>query len=91
MDRNLLIIVLIATLPSMAFAGHGTIHETESQIVVEYEGDTNEVNAANIIKAKEETLREQEEQHNADEAARIQIMAENSAKRKQESRAKGED
>jgi hypothetical protein len=91
MDRILLIIVLIAALPTMVFAGQGTIRETASQIIVEYEGDANEVIAANCIKEREEKMREQEERHKADEAGRIQKMAENNAKRREQRRARGKD
>jgi hypothetical protein len=83
-----LIILLIAVLPSMIYAGHGVIRETDSQIIVEYEGDVNEVIAANIIKDKEDTLKEQEEKEKAKEVERIKISSENRAKQLEQRRAK---
>ncbi|MDR3579944.1 MAG: hypothetical protein P4L44_08290 [Oryzomonas sp.] len=91
MNRISLIIVLIVVLPNMVFAGHGTIRETASQIIVEYEGDTNEVNAANIIKEREKKLMEQEEQHKANEAARIQKLVDEKTKEKSQRKARGKD
>ena len=91
MNRTSLIVLLLSVLPHTAHAGHGTINETNSQFVVEYEGDADEVKAANIIKAKEEKLQEQEEKAKAKEAERLRKFAENSARRREERRAKNID
>ena len=91
MIRISLIILLLAVLPTMAYAGHGTIRETDSQFIVEYEGDADEVITANIVKDKEEKLQEQEEKAKAKEAERLRKFAENSARRREERRAKNID
>ena len=82
----------------MVYAGHGTIRETDSQIIVEYEGDVNEVIAANIVKdkeeklkVKEEKLKEQEEKVKAKEVERVKVFAENKAKLTEKRRAKYND
>ena len=72
----------------MAYAGHGTIRETDSQFIVEYEGDADEVINANIVKDKEEKLQEQEAKVKAKEVERIQKFKENSVKHKEERRSK---
>ena len=82
------IILLLAVLPNMVYAGQAVIRETDSQIIVEYEGDANEVVAANIIKDKEEKLKEQEEKVKAKEVERIKNFAENHAKLTEKRRAK---
>jgi hypothetical protein len=87
-NRILRIIFLLAVLPNMAYAGYGTIRETDSQIIVEYTGDVNEVIAANIIKDKEEKLQEQEEKVKTKEVARIINLSENHAKLTEKRRAK---
>lgn len=83
-----LIILLLALLPCMAYAGHGTIRETDSQIIIEYEGDANEVTAANIAKVRDERLKEQEEQDKAKEVERFNKFSEDNAKLREERRAK---
>ena len=88
MNTILRIILLLAVLPNTVYAGHGTIRETDSQIIVEYEGDADEVIAANIIKAKEEKLKEQEEKEKEQEAERIKKLSGNHAKQVEERRAK---
>jgi hypothetical protein len=88
MNRISLIILLLALLPNMAYAGHGTIRETDSQIIVEYYGDDNEVIAANIIKDKDEKLKVQEENHKTNEVERIKVLSENHAKQVEKRRAK---
>jgi hypothetical protein len=83
------IILLLAVLPNMVFAaGHGSIRETDSQFIVEYEGNANEVIAANIIKVEEEKLKVQEEIVKAKEVERINILSENHAKLAEKRRAK---
>ena len=81
-------LLLAVFLPNMVYAGHGTIRETDSQIIVEYEGDVNEVIAANIIKEKEETLKVQEERVKAIEVERMKNLAEKHAKLTEKRRAK---
>lgn len=88
MNRISSIILLLAVLPNMVYAEHGTIRETDSQIIVEYEGDANEVIAANIIKNKEEQLKEQEEKDKAKEVERIKNLSANHAKLVEKRRAK---
>lgn len=88
MNRISRMILLLAVLPSMAYAGNGTIRETDSQFIVEYEGDVNEVIAANIIKDKEEKVKELEEKAKAKEVERINNMAANHAKLTEKRRAK---
>jgi hypothetical protein len=88
MNRISRIILLLAVLPNMAYAGHGTIRETDAQIVVEYEGDVDEVIAANVIKEKEEKLMEQEEKDKAKEVERIKNLSANRAKQLEQRRAK---
>ena len=88
MNRILRIILLLAFLPNMVYAGHGTIRETDSQIIVEYEGDVDEVIAANIIKDKEDKLTEQEEKDKAKEVERIKKLSENHANLVEKRRAK---
>lgn len=98
MNKMICFILLLAVLPHPAFAGHGTIRETDSQIIVEYEGDANEVIAANIIKAKEdqlkkqaEQLKEQKEKEKSKEVARIKKMAENHARQMEMRRKRNKD
>lgn len=40
--KALLPVLLIAALPAQARAGHGTIRETDTQIIIEYTGDAND-------------------------------------------------
>jgi hypothetical protein len=72
----------------MVYAGHGTIREIDSQFIVEFEGDVNEVIAANIIKEQEEKLKEQEEKDKAIEAERIKTLSDNHAKLVEKRRAR---
>ena len=88
MNRIPLIVSLLVVLPNVVYAGHGTILETDSQFIVEYEGDSNEVIAANIVKEKEEKLQAQIEQVKAKEVERIQKFTESAIKHKEERRAK---
>lgn len=88
MERISLVILLLVVLPAMAFAGHGTIRETTDQIIVEYDGDTNEVIAYNTIKEREDKLKEQEEKHKADEAVRLQKFIDDQRKEKAERRTR---
>ena len=88
MNRTSLIILLLAVLPNFVYAGQGTIRETDSQIIVEYEGDANEVAAGNIVREKEEKLKELEDSIREKEVERVKIFTENSIKLKEERRAK---
>jgi hypothetical protein len=72
----------------VAYAGHETIRETDSQIIVEYEGDVNEVIAATIVKEKEETLKVQEERVKAIEVERMKNLVEKHAKLTEKRRTK---
>ncbi len=93
--RILNIILVLAVLPHMAHAGHGTIRETDTQIIVEYEGDADEVIAAKSTKEKEEKLKEQEqkikeqeEKFKEQEVERIKKLSENHVKEIEKRRAK---
>ena len=93
-----IILLLAVLLPNMVFAGHGAISETDTQIIVEYEGDTNEVIAANLTKAKEEISQEQEGKlkvqediYKAKEVERIRTLSENHARQAEKRRAKYND
>lgn len=88
MDRISLIVLLFAVLPHMAYAGQGTIRETDSQFIVEYEGDANETIAEIITRDKEEKLKEQQEAVKAKEVERVNMFAGNHAKLKEERRSK---
>jgi hypothetical protein len=88
MSRISHIILLLAVLPNTVYAGHGTIRETDSQIIVEYEGDVDEVKAANVIEEQEEKLKEQEEKEKAKEVERIRNSSANRAKQLEQRRAK---
>ena len=46
------VLLVLSALP--AYAGHGTIQETDSQIIVEYSGDNDEIEAYKVLKAEEE-------------------------------------
>ena len=82
------LILLVAVVPNLVHAGEVAIHETDSQIIVEYQGDPNEVIAAAIVKEKEEVLKAQQEKVEALEAERIQKFTENHAKQAEKRRAK---
>jgi hypothetical protein len=80
MDKVLRIMLLLVALPNSAYGGHWTINETDTQVIVEYEGDANEEIAANSSKEKEEKLKEQDEKEKAKEVERIRVFTENHAK-----------
>ena len=84
--NSIFIILLLAVIPAMAYAGDGTIHETESQIIVEYSGDASEVAAANLANEKEERLKEQEAKIKEKESERVKTLAENHVKKKEQRR-----
>lgn len=88
MNRVSLIIILLTVVPAMAYAGHGTIREDDSHCIVEYEGDVDEVIAANILKDKEEKLKLREEEAKAKEAERIRTLARNHAEQTEKRRAR---
>ena len=88
MNRISLVVLLVSALPHMAYAGHGTINETNSQFTVIYEGDADEVIAAKIVKEKEQMALEQEVKNNAKEVERLKNFSESSARRREERRAK---
>lgn len=46
--------LLLLWLPRVLHAGHGTITETDWEIIVEYEGDVSEIKATKISKEQEE-------------------------------------
>ena len=48
------LLIALSALP--AYAGHGTIRETDSQIIVEYFGDHDEIETYKVQKAEEEKL-----------------------------------
>ena len=85
------LVLLVAALPNLVHAGQGTISETDSQIIVEYQGNANDVAAATIEKAKEDKLKAEEERMNAKEAERIRILTENHLKQAEKRRAKYND
>jgi hypothetical protein len=62
MMQKFILVVLYAALALPAYAGQGTIQETDSQIIIEYSGGDDDVKAA---KAQEE---EREVQRQADQA-----------------------
>ena len=82
------IILLLAFLPNMVYAGQATIRENDSQIVVEYEGDANEAALAKIVKERDEELKTQEERENAIELEKKRISSENRLKLLEQRRAK---
>ncbi len=88
MKAMMFIILLLVVSPKAAHAGHGTMYETDTQIVVEYEGDAEEIKAGNIAKVKEEKLKEQEEKVKAQEADRVTSFTEDHRRLKEERRAR---
>lgn len=50
MTRKLLFALLLTYTSSPAFAGHGTIKETDTEIIVEYSGDANDELAAKLLR-----------------------------------------
>jgi hypothetical protein len=88
MDKIRLIVLLFAVLPNMAYAGHGTIRETDAQFFIEYEGDANETIAEAVTRDKEEKLQVQEATVKAKEVERIVNLSESHAKLKELRRAR---
>lgn len=62
MIRRICLAALIAVLPHPVHAGHGTIRETDTQIIIEYTGDDYEVKAGKMEKEQEEKKKEAEEE-----------------------------
>jgi hypothetical protein len=91
MNRTWLVVWLLLSLPHMVYAGHGSISETSSQVIVVYEGDADEVLAAKIVKEKEQKALEQEVKATAQEVERLNNFTENSARRREERRAKNNE
>jgi hypothetical protein len=57
MNRRVFLALLFALLPLQAYAGEGTILETDEKIIIEYSGDDNDAKAA--LSLKEEREQEQ--------------------------------
>jgi len=73
MNKIIHAVLLLAVLPTMVYAGEGTIRETDKQIVIEYSGE----NDKDVIDAKIVRAQEEKKQEKKDEM--IRILAENEA------------
>jgi len=72
----LILIAVLAAVP--AYAGHGTIRETDEQIIIEYSGDEDDTKAA--IRQREELAKEEQEQKRKQaEEAKIRAAADKEA------------
>jgi hypothetical protein len=79
--------LLLALLPLPAHAGHGTIRETDTAIIIEYEGDANDVKAAKVQEEIEEkNIRFTEEAELEREAATARRIAVESTPEKRAAR-----
>ena len=58
--KCLYILIMSAIFTMPAYAGHGTIRETDEQIIIEYSGDEDDTKA--VIQRKEELTKEEQEQ-----------------------------
>ena len=74
MNRRVFLALLLALLPLAAYAGQGTILETDDKIIIEYSGD--EDAAKTSIKQKEEREREHGRIQTEDERRKINAQRE---------------
>ena len=79
--------VLLALSALPAYAGHGTILETDTQIIVEYSGDHDEIQAYKILKAEEEKKAALE----AQAKEKVRLFQQEKAKMRADRRAAGRD
>jgi hypothetical protein len=82
--RIIKLILLQAVLTFPAYAGHGTIRETDSQIIIEYSGGEEDVKAARAHDAELEKQRQDEESKKAEEdekAKALKAKMENAARK----------
>jgi len=91
MNRIIFFVLLLAALPLMAYAGHTTIRETGTGIIVEYTGDEEEAKAAQIVKEQEEAKRAAEEENQRKIEEKNAEKRAKSEKRKAARSAEGEE
>jgi hypothetical protein len=68
MNRILCLTALVVTMAFPVYAGHGTIKETDTAIIVEYSGDDDDKQAAKVL--KEEQQKEEAQQQKAAEVTK---------------------
>ena len=90
MIRILCLTTLFIIISFPVYAGHGTIKETDTEIIVEYSGDDDDKQAAKIL--KEEQQKEVVKQEKESEATKRknELRSEKNAARTTEPRKDGE-